>query len=151
MIFGIEPLIFWGWLFLSFYIGMMLMFGIIGMRKVKDSDDFATARGGYGPIFLAFAMTATAASGATFLGLPGLAYTSGFSVLWYAIVYPLGVYTGVLICLHAVRKAGASFGSRSMPEFLGDRFNFRCIKTNCGPIFHAANGLLSWAIIGGEQ
>ena len=47
MIFGIEPLIFWGWLFLSFYIGMMLMFGIIGMRKVKDSDDFATARGGY--------------------------------------------------------------------------------------------------------
>ena len=128
MILGIEPLIFWGWLFLSFYIGMMLMFGIIGMRKVKGSDDFATARGGYGPVFLAFAMTATAASGATFLGLPGLAYTSGFSVLWYAVVYPLGVYTGVLICLHAVRKAGASFGSRSMPEFLGDRFNSDALR-----------------------
>ncbi len=128
MIFGIEPLIFWGWLFLSFYIGMMLVFGIVGMRKVKNSDDFATARGSYGPIFLSFAMTATAASGATFLGLPGLAYTSGFSVLWYALVYPLGVYTGVLICLHAVRKAGSAFGSRSMPEFLGDRFDSDALR-----------------------
>jgi sodium/proline symporter len=128
MIFGVEPLIFWGWLFLALYISMMIIFGLVGMSRVKDSDDFATARGSYGPVFLAFAMTATAASGATFLGLPGLAYKSGFSVLWYAVAYPLGLYIGVAICVVAVRRAGASFGSRSIPEFLGDRFNSDALR-----------------------
>ena len=121
--FGYDPLIFWGWTFLAFYIGLMVLFGFIGLRRVKGSDDFATARGGYGPLFLAFAMTATTASGATFLDLPALAYTAGMPVLWYAFVYPLGVYCGVLICLHAIRRAGESFGSRSIPEYLGDRYD----------------------------
>ena len=94
--FGLDPLIFWGWFFLILYIGLMLSFGFVGMSRVKDSDDFATARGSYGPLFLAFAMTATTASGATFLGLPGLAYQSGLPVLWYAFVYPLGgLYRGI--------------------------------------------------------
>ena len=121
--FGLEPLQFWGWFFLSLYLGLMIVFGFVGMSRIQNSDDFATARGSYGPLFLAFALTATTASGATFLGLPGLAYQSGFPVLFYAFVYPLGVYIGVLVCLHGVRRAGAAFGSRSMPEYLGDRFN----------------------------
>ena len=126
--FGYDPLIFWGWTFLTVYISLMVTFGLVGMRRVKSGDDFATARGSYGPWFLAFAMTATTASGATFLGLPGLAYKAGLPVLWYAFVYPLGVYTGVLICLHAIRRAGASFGSRSMPEYLGDRFDSDALR-----------------------
>ncbi|MEM7543678.1 MAG: sodium:pantothenate symporter [Pseudomonadota bacterium] len=120
---GSEPLVFWGWTFLALYIGVMVFFGIVGMRRVKDSDDFAVARGAYGPIFLSFALVATTASGATFLGLPGLAYQVGTSSIWYAYVYPLGVYIGVIIALHAVRRAGETFGSRSMPEYLGDRFD----------------------------
>ena len=126
--FGFDPLIFWGWTFLCFYMGLMILFGFVGMSRIQGSDDFATARGSYGPLFLAFAMTATSASGATFLGLPGLAYKAGFSALWYAFVYPLGVYCGVLVCLHAIRRAGASFGSRSMPEFIGDRFDSNALR-----------------------
>ncbi|MGY8802092.1 MAG: hypothetical protein ACKVIZ_08855 [Pseudomonadales bacterium] len=49
---------------------------------MQNSDDFATARVGYGPVFLALAMTATAASGAAHLGLPALAYSAGISSLW---------------------------------------------------------------------
>jgi len=112
----------WSWLFFALYAALMLAFGFIGMRRVHGSDDFATARGSYGPVFLAFAMTATTASGATFIGLPALAYQAGYSALWYALVYPLGVYIGVLICLKAVRRIGADFGSRSMPEYLGERY-----------------------------
>ena len=63
--FGLEPLQFWGWVFLSFYLGLMIVFGFVGMNRIKNSDDFATARSSYGPIFLAFALTATTASGAT--------------------------------------------------------------------------------------
>ncbi len=150
--FGLDPLIFWGWTFLSMYIGMMVIFGFVGMRRVKGSDDFATARGGYGPIFLAFALTATTASGATFLGLPGLAYSSGLSSLWYAFVYPLGVYCGVLVCLHAIRRAGASFGSRSMPEYLGDRFESNALRIMAALfslllLFYLAGQLLAGAVM----
>ena len=113
---------FWSWIFLVVYIGAMLALGAIGMRRIRGGDDFATARRSYGPLFLALAFAATTASGATFLGLPGLAYEMGLSSLWYALGYPIGVYLGVLICLRVVSRAGHAFGNRSIPEYLGDRY-----------------------------
>ena len=56
-----NSLLVWSWFFLVCYIGLMLSFGYLGMRRVGGSDDFSTARGGYGIWFLAFAMTATTA------------------------------------------------------------------------------------------
>jgi Na+/proline symporter len=73
---------FCGLSFLHSIYGLMVGFAIIGMSRVQNSDDFATARVGYGPVFLALAMTATAASGAAHLGLPALAYSAGISSLW---------------------------------------------------------------------
>ena len=147
-----SSLVFWGWFFLALYMLAMLGFGIVGMRKVSNSDDFATARGAYGPWFLSFALVATTASGGTFIGLPALTYTAGFSGLWYQIVYPLGVYIGVLVCLRAVRNAGASFGTRSMPEYLGDRYNSELLRLAVALfslllIFYLAAQLLSAAVM----
>ena len=34
----------WSWLFLVLYIGAMVAFGFIGRNKIKNADDFATAR-----------------------------------------------------------------------------------------------------------
>lgn len=150
--FGFEPLIFWGWTFLAIYIVLMFAFGLVGMGRVEHADDFATARASYGPLFLAFAMTATTASGATFLGLPGLAYRSGMSALWYAFIYPAGVYVGVLVCLHAIRRAGDAFGSRSMPEYLGDRFDSNALRILAALfslllLFYLAGQLLAGAVM----
>ena len=69
----------WTWVFFFLYTGVMLACGVLGMRRVHGSDDFATARRGYGPLFLALALTATTASGGTFLGLPGICYQFGVS------------------------------------------------------------------------
>jgi len=115
-------LLLWSWGFLILYISAMLAFGYIGQKKVTNADEFATARGGYGPIFLAFAYSATAASGATFIGIPGIAYSTGLPALWVLYLYPVGVYVGVMICMTIVAKSGNKFGSRSIPEYLGDRF-----------------------------
>lgn len=112
----------WSWMFLVIYIVAMLGFGVWGHRRVKHADDYATARGSYGPMFLAFAFAATTASGATFLGGPGLAYVLGFSSVWGNFLYPMGVYIGVLICMRLVATTGNRFGSRSIPEYLGDRY-----------------------------
>jgi Na+/proline symporter len=112
----------WSWLFLVIYIGAMVAFGFIGSNKVKNADDFATARESYGPMFLAFAFAATTASGATFVGFPGITYEAGFPAVWSVFLYPIGVYLGVLICLKVVSNAGHEFGSRSIPEYLGTRY-----------------------------
>ncbi len=118
----------WSWLFLAGYVAMMMMFGLIGKSRVQHADDFATARHSYGPFFLALAFSATTASGATFLGIPGLAYQAGLSSLWLLIGYPIGTYIGVLICLRMVTRGGDQFGSRSIPEYLGDRYQSETIR-----------------------
>ena len=146
----------WGWFFLGLYIALMLFFGIMGMRRVKDSDDFATARLSYGPLFLAFAVTATTASGGTFLGLPGLAYRAGMSGLWYAFVYPLGIYFGLIIFYRAIRRAGQTFGNRSIPEYLGDRFDSDFLRVAVSVfsillLFYLAAQLLSAAVMFNEM
>lgn len=125
-------LVTWSWLFLVLYIGAMLGIGFIGHRRVKHADDFATARGSYGPVFLAFAFAATTASGATFLGGPGLAYKWGAPTIWGNFLYPIGVYFGVLISMRLIATSGNRFGNRSIPEYLGDRFQSDGIRVISG-------------------
>ena len=115
-------LVTWSWLFMILYTVAMLAIGFLGQRRVKHADDFATARGSYGPVFLAFAFAATTASGATFLGGPGLAYSFGFATVWGNFLYPIGVYFGVLISMRLIATSGNRFGNRSIPEYLGDRY-----------------------------
>jgi len=118
----------WSWLFLAGYVALMMVFGLVGKSRIKHADDFATARHSYGPVFLALAFSATTASGATFLGIPGLAYQAGLSSLWLLIGYPVGTYIGVLICMRMVTRGGDEFGSRSIPEYLGDRYQSEAIR-----------------------
>lgn len=123
-----DSLLVWSWIFLALYIGLMLGFGYLGMRRVTGSDDFSTARGGYGLWPLALAMTATTASGATFLGIPGLGYVYGLPALGYALIYPLGVYLGIWLCFRQIQRTGNRFGNRSIPEFIGDRYRSELLR-----------------------
>ena len=121
-------LVAWSWVFLAGYIGVMLWLGVLAQRRVKQADDFATARGGYGPVFLALAFAASTASGATFLGSPALSYEWGLAANWSNFLYPLGVYFGVLISMRLVATSGNRFGNRSIPEYLGDRYQSEGVR-----------------------
>ena len=123
-----NELLTWAWIFLIVYIAAMVGIGLYAGRQIKNGDDYAVARNAYGPFLLALAFAATTASGATFIGMPGLGYKLGVSSLWYPFLYPIGVYIGVLLCMNAVAKGGASFGSRSIPEYLGERYNSDFIR-----------------------
>ena len=118
----------WSWLFLILYIGVMLAFGVIGQRKIKHADDFATARGSYGAVFLALAFAASTASGATFLGGPALSYEYGLAANWGNFLYPIGVYFGILISMRLIATSGNRFGNRTIPEYLGDRYRSEGIR-----------------------
>jgi SSS family transporter len=115
-------LVAWSWLFLVVYIGFMVGIGLFAQRRIKHADDFATARGSYGPLFLALAFAASTASGATFLGTPALGYEWGMAAQWSNFLYPMGLYFGVLICMRLIATSGNRFGNRSIPEYLGDRY-----------------------------
>lgn len=121
-------LVAWSWVFLAGYIGLMLWIGVLAQRRVKQADDFATARGAYGPVFLALAFAASTASGATFLGSPALSYEWGLAANWSNFLYPLGVYFGVLISMRLVATSGNRFGNRSIPEYLGDRYQSEGVR-----------------------
>ena len=121
-------LITWSWVFLVIYIGLMVGIGLVAQRRVKHADDFATARNSYGPTFLAFAFAASTASGATFLGSPALSYEWGFAANWGNFLYPIGLYFGVLISMRLIATAGNRFGNRSIPEYLGDRYQSEGIR-----------------------
>ena len=41
----------WSGFFLGFYAALMVAIGLYAHKKIRDSDDFATARGAYGPFF----------------------------------------------------------------------------------------------------
>ena len=142
----------WSWMFLVVYIGAMLGFGYLGSRRVSGADDFATARRGYGPFLLALAFASTAASGATFLGLPGLTYSYGMSTLWIAFCYPIGVYIGVLICQRTIGRFGNASGARSMPEYLGERYRSEGLRLSVAIfslilLFYLASQLVSGLVM----
>lgn len=123
--FGLQE---WSWFFMIVYIGGMVFLSYVGARRVNSADGFATARQSYGPFILALAFSSTAASGGTFLGLPGLAYSYGFSTLWIAFIYPLGIYFGVMVCQKMIGDYGNRVGARSIPDFLGDRYQSEVLR-----------------------
>ena len=142
----------WSWVFLAFYVALMLGIGIYTQKKIKHADDFATARGSYGPFFLALAFAASTASGATFLGQPALSYEWGLAAQWSNFLYPIGVYFGVLISMRLVATAGDRFGNRSIPEYLGDRYQSDGIRILVALLslilfFYLAGQLVSGVVI----
>jgi len=142
----------WSWLFLVVYIAAMAAFGILGSRRVANADDFATARRGYGPFVLALAFASTAASGATFLGLPGLTYTYGMSTLWIAFLYPIGIYIGIVICQRTIGVYGNLSGARSIPEYLGERYRSEGLRLSAAVfslilLFYLAGQLVAGLIM----
>ena len=68
------------------------------------------------------------ASGATFLGTPALAYQWGTASNWSNFLYPIGVYFGILISMRLIASTGNKFGNRSIPEYLGDRYQSEGIR-----------------------
>ncbi len=112
----------WGWIWLLCFVSVVIGLGFYGMTKTRTEEDFAVARRSYGPVILAFCLASTVASGSTYMGIPGLAYSKGFPAIWYPATYPIGIYGGLILCLRLLKRAGDRFRSNSISEFLGQRY-----------------------------
>ena len=77
---------------------------------------------------LALAYASTVASGATFLGVPGLAYTYGLSAVILLMIYPVGVYSGLWLAQKMISSYGNRHGARSIAEYLGLRYRSEALR-----------------------
>jgi SSS family transporter len=123
-----STIIMYSWIFMVIFIGAMLYFGWLGMKKTNSSEDFATARSSYGPFTIALVISAGISSGSTFMGMPGLSYELGAPSLWYPLLYPIATVIGMLFVAKTIKRYGDQFGTRTIPEFLGDRFNSEFLR-----------------------
>lgn len=117
-----DQVVTYSWVILAVYVVLIAGLGYWGWKRTSSQDDYATARGGFGFLALGFAYAATVASGSTFMGMPGMAYDMGFKTGYYALVYPIGAYLGMMLVARITKKVGDDAGSQSIPDFLGDRF-----------------------------
>lgn len=129
----------WGWIFLAVYVALMFYLGYAGMRRTSSADAYATARGSYSGPLLGLSFMAMIASGSTFMGMPGIAYESGFKAAYYPLLYPVGAYIGVMVIARRMKRSGDRMGSVSVPDFLGDLFR--------SPALRAVTALLSLFLI----
>ncbi|WP_096437392.1 sodium:solute symporter family protein [Alteribacter populi] len=118
-----STIIMYSWIFMALFIFLMLGMGWVGMRRTKTPEDFATARSSYGPFVIALVIAAGISSGSTFMGMPGLAYSLGTPSLWYPLLYPIATVIGMLFVAKVIKRYGDQFGTRTIPEFIGERFN----------------------------
>jgi len=118
----------WGWGWIAVFLTLFVGIGVYGMKKTKSDEDFAVARGAYGPVTLAFAFAATIASGATFMSLPGMAFSKGFAATWYPATYPIAIYVGMILAIKLIKRAGDRFRSNSLPEFMGQRYQSNFLR-----------------------
>lgn len=121
-------IVFWSWVLLGVFVVMMLVFGVVGMRRTHDNEDFATARSSYGPVTIALVISAGIASGSTFMGMPGLAFDLGAPSLWYPLLYPVATVFGMLFFAKAIKEYGDTLGTRTIPEFIGNRYNSNFLR-----------------------
>ena len=64
-------LVTWSWIFLFGYMSLMVGIGVYAQRQIKHADDFATARGAYGPFFSCPSLCGIYCQRRDFLGQPG--------------------------------------------------------------------------------
>ncbi|WP_435202367.1 sodium:solute symporter family protein [Janibacter sp. GS2] len=109
------------WVLIALLVSMLVTLGITGAKRSHSLSDHQVPKG-LSHVSLALSTASTQASPATFLGVAGFAFVSGLSGLWWIIIVPL-VFTGGLILVGKVfRRVGMKFGSLSLPDWVGSRY-----------------------------
>ncbi|RCW77318.1 sodium:solute symporter family protein [Saliterribacillus persicus] len=111
------------------YFGVVTWIGQRGRKHSKSMNGFATARGKVSPWLVGASFAASYSSANLFIGVPGLAYQYGTSVLWYTLGCFGVSWVGLLIFAKTFWRYGKKFGRVStVPEWLGRRYNSKALQ-----------------------
>ncbi|MCT2535345.1 sodium:solute symporter family protein [Aquibacillus koreensis] len=111
------------------YFAVVIWVGSKGSKFSNSMVGFATARGKVKPWLVGASFAASYASANLFIGVPGLAYQYGTSVLWYTIGCFGLSWLGLLLFAKTFWRYGKKFGGVStLPEWLGKRYNSKALQ-----------------------
>ncbi len=111
------------------YFGVVTWIGKRGSAHSKSMNGFATARGKVNPWLVGASFAASYSSANLFIGVPGLAYQYGTSVLWYTLGCFGVSWVALLLFTKTFWRYGKKFGRVStLPEWLGKRYNSRALQ-----------------------
>lgn len=106
------------------YMAMVVWIGIVYSKKNRTSEDYFLGGRGLGPWVTAMSAEASDMSSWLLMGLPGLAYATGFSQAgWTAIGLILGTYLNWKIVAKRLRHyTEVSENSITLPDFFSNRY-----------------------------
>lgn len=106
------------------YMAMVVGIGFICSKKNQNSEDYFLGGRGLGPWVTAMSAEASDMSSWLLMGLPGLAFATGFSQAgWTAIGLILGTYLNWKIIAKRLRHyTEVSENSITVPDFFSNRF-----------------------------
>lgn len=105
------------------YLLFMVWIGVKLSGKNETVGDFYLGGRKLGPVVTAMSAEASDMSSWLLMGLPGLAYLTGTSsVFWTALGLAVGTYLNWLIVARRIRRYTAETGSITIPAFFSDRY-----------------------------
>jgi solute:Na+ symporter, SSS family len=115
---------------ISLYAIMVVMVGIIGLRKTRSSKDFLLGGGNVGPWMSAFSYGTAYFSAVLFIGFAGkIGWGFGYSGLWVAFFNAiLGVMIVWVLLGWRIKQASTKMNVTTMSEFLEKRYNSSTFK-----------------------
>ncbi len=106
------------------YLIVVLVVGFATVRMTRTLDDFLIGGRKLGPWVVAISERASGESAWLVIGLPGLAWASGFSALWPAIGCTFGILFAWVFVAKRLRVYSERLGAITLPDFfeamLGD-------------------------------
>ncbi len=109
---------------------MVIVVGILGMRRTRSFSDYFLGGGTIGPYMTAFTYGAAYFSAVLFIGFAGkIGWDFGYSGLWVAlgnaVVGVLGVWW---LIGYRTKQMSIDYKVETMPEFFGKRFQSRAFR-----------------------
>ena len=111
---------------MALYMGICLLLGFVAWRRTRSLDDFILGGRSLGSWVTALSAQATDMSGWLLMGLPGLAYASGFDSIWLLLGLLVGTWLNWRFIAATLRDATERFGNAlTVPDYLENRFDDR--------------------------
>lgn len=105
------------------YMGICLALGFLAWRRTRTLGDFILGGRRLGSFVTAFSAQATDMSGWLLMGLPGLAYASGFDSVWMIAGLIVGTYLNWKLVAARLRVRTEELGdSLTLPDYFERRF-----------------------------
>lgn len=117
-------------LVVALYALMIVVIGVIGLRKTRSFSDFFLGGGNVGPIMTAFSYGTAYFSAVLFIGFAGkIGWGFGYSGLWIAF---FNTFVGVLgvwgIMGWRIKRMSTEYNVSTISEFLEKRYNSKFMK-----------------------